>query len=72
MGETLAALRADGLPLFEALIPKRTAAERMVSGGFVLGDPEADPDLAQAYAAFTVDVMHRVDQGRRNRGRHHG
>lgn len=70
--ETLAALRDDGVPLFETLIPKRTAAERMVSGLFVLGDAEADPDLAQAYAAFTVDVMRRVDEGRRNRGRHYG
>ncbi|KPN46204.1 ParA family protein [Mycobacterium intracellulare] len=70
--ETLDGLRADGLPLFDALIPKRTAAERMVSGGFVLGDPEADADLSQAYASFTVDVMKRVDAGRRNRGRHRG
>jgi chromosome partitioning protein len=69
--ETLAALRADGLPLFDALIPKRTAAERMVSGLFVLGDAEADPDLAAAYAGFTVEVMRRVDEGRRNRGKHH-
>ena len=69
--ETLSALRDDGVPMFETLVPKRTAAERMVSGGFVLGDPDADPDLAQAYAAFTVDVMRRVDEGRRNRGRHY-
>lgn len=70
--ETLAALQDDGVPMFETLIPKRTAAERMVSGLFVLGDAEADPDLAQAYAAFTVDVMRRVNEGRQNRGRHHG
>ncbi|MFV1501373.1 ParA family protein [Mycobacterium kansasii] len=70
--ETLAGLQSDGLPLFDVLIPKRTAAERMVSGCFVLGDPEADADLAEAYARFTVDVMQRVDQGRRNRGRHRG
>lgn len=70
--ETLTALHNDGLPMFDALIPKRTAAERMVSGGFVLGDAEADPDLAQAYAAFTVDVMNRVNEGRSKRGRHHG
>jgi len=70
--ETLAAMQADGVPMFDTPIPKRTAAERMVSGLFVLGDAEADPDLAQAYAAFTVDVMRRVDEGRRNRGRHHG
>lgn len=34
--ETLGALRADTLPLFETVIPKRAAAERMVSGGYVL------------------------------------
>lgn len=70
--DTLAALKEDGLPLFETLIPKRTAAERMVTGCYVLGDAEADADLAQAYAAFTVDVMKRVDEGRRSRGRHYG
>lgn len=70
--ETLAGLQADGLPMFDTAIPKRTAAERMVSGGFVLGDPEADSDLAHAYTKFTIDVMTRVDQGRSNRGRHRG
>lgn len=70
--ETLSALQADGLPMFDAVIPKRTAAERMVSGGHVLGDVDADLDLAQAYAAFTVDVMRRVSDRRKNRGRHHG
>ena len=70
--ETLAALRTDGLPLFDTIIPKRTAAERMVNEQVVLGDADADPDLAQAYANFTVEVMTRVDQGRRSRGWHHG
>jgi chromosome partitioning protein len=69
--ETLAGLRSDGLPLFDTFIPKRTAAERMVSDQVVLGDEGADPDLAQAYASFTVEVMTLVDQGRRNRGKHH-
>jgi chromosome partitioning protein len=69
--ETLHALRNDGLPIFDTLIPKRTAAERMVSDQIVLGDDEADPDLAQAYASFTVEVMTLVDEGRRNRGKHH-
>lgn len=69
--ETLNALRADGLPLFDTMIPKRTAAERMVSDQVVLGDDDADPDLAQAYAGFTVEVMTRVDAARRNRGKHH-
>jgi chromosome partitioning protein len=69
--ETLNALRDDGLPIFDTMIPKRTAAERMVSDQVVLGDLEADPDLAQAYANFTVEVMTLVDEGRRNRGKHH-
>jgi chromosome partitioning protein len=69
--ETLNALRGDGLPIFNTMIPKRTAAERMVSGLMVLGDLEADPDLSQAYANFTVEVMTLVDEGRRNRGKHH-
>jgi chromosome partitioning protein len=37
----------------------------------VLGDFDADPDLAQAYANFTVEVITLVDEGRRNRGKHH-
>lgn len=69
--ETLAGLKADGLPLFSTFVPKRIAAERMVSDRVVLGDPEADADLSQAYARFTVEVMTMVDQGRRNRGKHH-
>jgi chromosome partitioning protein len=69
--ETLKALQGDGLPMFDTIIPKRTAAERMVSDQIVLGDDNADPDLAQAYANFTVEVMTRVDEGRRNRGKHH-
>jgi chromosome partitioning protein len=69
--ETLNALRNDGLPIFDTIIPKRTAAERMVSDQVVLGDEDADPDLAQAYASFAVEVMTLVDEGRRNRGKHH-
>jgi len=68
---TLVGLQEDGLPLFDTIIPKRTAAERMVSDQVVLGDEEADPDLAQAYAAFTVEVMNLVNEGRQNRGKHH-
>jgi chromosome partitioning protein len=43
----------------------------MVSDQVVLGDLEADQDLAQAYANFAVEVMTLVDEGRRNRGKHH-
>jgi chromosome partitioning protein len=69
--DTLNKLKADGLPVFDTTIPKRTAAERMVTDLVVLGDEEADPDLAQAYAKFTIEVMNLVDEGRRNRGKHH-
>lgn len=69
--ETMHKLRDDGLPIFDTIIPKRTAAERMVSDQVVLGDLEADQDLAQAYASFAVEVMTLVDEGRRNRGKHH-
>lgn len=69
--DTLKKLTNDGLPMFSTTIPKRTAAERMVSDLVVLGDEDADADLAQAYANFTVEVMSLVDEGRRNRGRHH-
>ncbi|WP_006247486.1 ParA family protein [Mycolicibacterium tusciae] len=69
--ETLKALQGDGLPMFKTFIPKRTAAERMVSDQVVLGDVDADPDLAQAYANFSVEVMTMVAEGRLNRGKHH-
>jgi len=69
--ETLNKLKGDGLPVFSTTIPKRTAAERMVSDLVVLGDADADADLALAYANFTVEVMSLVDEGRRNRGKHH-
>jgi chromosome partitioning protein len=69
--DTLNKLKGDGLPLFDTTIPKRTAAERMVSDLVVMGDEDADADLAQAYASFTIEVMSLVDEGRRNRGKHH-
>lgn len=69
--DVLAGLQSDGVPIIEAKIPKRTAAERMISGLHVIGDPEADPDLAQAYAQFTVEVMTLINQGRQQKGKHH-
>ena len=60
-------------PLFETLIPKRTAAERMVGERQVLGDPGADDDLTEAYGHFTIEVMNRIRQRREERGgRHRG
>ena len=66
----LADLQASSTPMFETLIPKRTAAERMVSDRTVLGDAAADPDLSEAYAKFTVEVMQRVAAAQEKRGRH--
>lgn len=70
--EVLDDLRGTGLPLFETLIPKRTAAERMVNSQTVIGDVDADPDLADAYARFTVEVIGRVRAAQERRGRHRG
>ncbi|WP_071288536.1 ParA family protein [Mycolicibacterium llatzerense] len=69
--ETFNGLKSDGLPVFATTIPKRVAAEVMVSNRVVIGDVEADPDLAEAYANFTVEVMTLIDTARRNRGKHH-
>lgn len=70
--DVLDSLRGAGLPLFDTLIPKRTAAERMVTSQRVIGDLEADPDLADAYARFTVEVIDRVRAVQESRGRHRG
>jgi chromosome partitioning protein len=68
----LADLQASDVPLFKTLIPKRVAAERMVSELSVIGDSAADVDLTREYANFTLEVMERVQQVRASRGRHHG
>lgn len=68
--EALEDLRGSGLPLFDAVIPKRVGAERMVDNALILADPDADADLATAYANFTIEVMKRVNEGRQRRGRH--
>lgn len=68
--EVLADLQASDTPMFNTLIPKRVAAERMVSDLSVLGDANADADLSQAYASFTVEVMERVTAAQERRGRH--
>lgn len=70
--DVLADLQQSGLPLFDTLIPKRTAAERMVASLTVIGDDAADPDLAEAYAKLTVEVIGRVRAAQEERGRHRG
>lgn len=69
----VAAELGDGtVPLFETRIPKRTGTERMVNSQIVIGDPDADPDIADAYARFTVEVIDRVREAQERRGRHRG
>ena len=68
--QVLADLKASDTPMFNTLIPKRVAAERMVSELAVLGDSNADADLSTAYANFTVEVMERVSAAQERRGRH--
>ncbi|MGB6161772.1 MAG: ParA family protein [Pseudonocardiaceae bacterium] len=63
-------LRESGLPVFQTYVPKRTAAERMVNNRLVIGDPNADPDLSEAYGQFTLEVIQRVNECRAVRGRH--
>lgn len=65
-------LMGSDLPMFETMIPKRTAAERMVGDGAVLGDEPADLDLSEAYGHFTVEVIHRVRERRDEAGGNHG
>ena len=68
--EVVEGLKTDGVPMFDTRVPKRTAAERMVSGLHVLGDPEADRDLSDAYAKFTVEVMTRIHERLQLKGKH--
>lgn len=70
--EVLAELQQAPEPLFETRIPKRVGTERMVNNRVVIGDPDADPDIADAYARFTVEVIDRVTKAQEQRGRHRG
>lgn len=64
-------LMSSDLPMFETMIPKRTAAERMVGEGTVLGDEQADLDLSEAYGRFTLEVIRRVRKRRDEEGGNH-
>lgn len=68
--ELRAELGSSGLPTFETVVPKRTAAERMVTNKILLGDPDADEELGTAYVAFVLEVIERVNEVRARRGRH--
>jgi chromosome partitioning protein len=68
--EIRTALHESGLPMFDTYIPKRTGADRMVAGSLVISDENADPDIAEAYANLTVEVIQRINEARARRGRH--
>lgn len=57
--EVLDALGDSDLPMFETTIPRRVAAEDQVGDRLVVGDEEANPDLAAAYQAFVDEVIAR-------------
>ncbi len=59
--EVIEALRgADDLPVFDAVIPRRVAAESQVGEKLVVGDPGADDAIGEAYAAFTQEIIART------------
>ncbi len=57
--EVLDALGGSDLPIFETTIPRRVAAEDQVGDRLVVGDEEANPDLAAAYQGFVDEVIAR-------------
>jgi len=58
--EVTEALDNSNLPIFDAVIPRRIAAEDQVGSRLVVGDPEANRDLADAYQRFTAEVVERA------------
>ncbi|MDT7716556.1 MAG: chromosome partitioning protein [Pseudonocardiales bacterium] len=68
--EIRVSLRDSGLPTFDTQIPKRTGAERMVAQRQVIGDPDTDADINEAYVALTKEVIERVNAARSRRSRH--
>ena len=50
----------DGLPVFETVVPKRTAAEGQVRGRAIAGEVGMHPDLNRAYLAFGDEVLERL------------
>lgn len=63
-------LRDAGYPLFDSYIPKRVGTDKMVANSLVISDDNADPDIAEAYARLTVEVITRVGEARERRGKH--
>lgn len=59
--EVIEALQSSGLPLFEAMIPRRIGAEDQVGDRLIVGDPTANADLAEAYTALVKEVLDRTE-----------
>lgn len=57
--EVLTALRNAGLPVFEAVIPRRVAAESQVGDRLVVGDSGTDDPVGDAYSHFVNEVVAR-------------
>jgi chromosome partitioning protein len=55
--EVTSQIRESGLPAFETVIPRRTAAEDAVFDGVVAGDEGMVPDLAHAYRAAAKEIV---------------
>lgn len=51
---------AEDLPVFDAVIPRRVAAETQVGDKLVVGDPGTDDPIGQAYEAFAQEVIART------------
>jgi len=58
--EVTEALTSSDLPIFDTVIPRRVAAEDQVGSRLVVGDPEANADLNDAYQRFTGEVIERA------------
>ena len=61
--EVTDALSGSDLPIFDTMIPRRIAAEDQVGNRLVVGDPDTNADLADAYQRFTDEVIKRAGLG---------
>lgn len=60
--DVVAALRTnESVPMFDTLIPMRVGAETNIAHRLLVGDPEAEPDLAVAYAKLAREVLQRLE-----------
>jgi hypothetical protein len=48
------------LRLFRSIIPRRVGVEDEVAGHLVLGDEGTTPEVGEAYAALTQEVIERT------------